>query len=149
VLSEDWVVKAVQDLAKKTGLKVIAPHLKNRFEIFVPFKRCDCIGPGEFLSLIKNAKYIVTTSFHATVFAINYKKDFSSFLLGEGNRISSILSDLKLSDRLARTSEELYAQYQTKVDFSEAEELLEKERAKSFSFLKNALEIKEENGNLQ
>lgn len=149
VLSDDVVVKAVQDLAKKTGLKVIAPHLKNRFEIFVPFKRCDYIGPGEFLSLIKNAKYIVTTSFHATIFAINYKKEFSSFLLGEGNRISSILSDLKLSDRLAKTSEELYMQYQTKVDFSEAGELLEKERAKSFSFLKNALEIKEENGNLQ
>ena len=60
MLSGKWVVDYVKKLSKQTNLKVIAVHQKNSFEFNCGFRRCINIGPGEFLSLIKNAKYVVT-----------------------------------------------------------------------------------------
>lgn len=37
------------------------------------------IDPGQFLNLIRNAKYVCTDSFHCSVFSIQYKKDFFTF----------------------------------------------------------------------
>ena len=37
---------------------------------------CDMTaGPSEWIGYIKNADYVVTDSFHATVFSIIYKKE--------------------------------------------------------------------------
>lgn len=144
VLSNKKIVKAVRALAKKTGLKILAPHLKNHYELFDNFIRMDHIGPGGFLSLIKNAKYVVTTSFHGTVFAINYQKPFSSMLLGEGNRISSILSTLCLENRLAKNTEDLIVQYQTEIDYNVPQALLKKERQQSLNFLEKALDAQKD-----
>ena len=136
VLSDKWVVEEVEELAKMTGLKVIALHLKNRYELNTKFIRIEDVGPAEFLSLLKNAKYVVTTSFHATAFAINYQKNFSSLIVGKGNRIISLLSLLKLTDRIIRgESDEIYAQYEASIDYEKVEPLLEKERASSLDFL--------------
>ncbi len=41
------------------------------------------IGPSEFLSLIHHCEYVVTDSFHGSIFSINYNKNFYSFLKKE------------------------------------------------------------------
>ena len=63
------------------------------------------IGVQEFLWLIHNAQHIITDSFHGTIFAINFRKQFSSFNKHEENisdngRIGDILNRLHLSDHL-------------------------------------------------
>lgn len=56
----------------------------------------------EWLSLFRDAKYIVTDSFHGTLFSIIFRKDFVTI----GNqkrglsRFQSVLSNLHLEDRL-------------------------------------------------
>lgn len=102
VLSDAWVIEKVQEIAKKLGLPVIAPHYQNRFEMRASFVRADDIGPGEFISLIKNAAFVCTTSFHATVFSILYNKPFASFVLGEGNRLNHLLDLTNLKNRAVR-----------------------------------------------
>lgn len=66
--------------------------------------RCDSdihirdVAPGDFLSLIYNAKYIVSNSFHATMFSLIYEKDFLSILPEKnGTRIKEILDKVGLS----------------------------------------------------
>ena len=39
---------------------------------------CEC-GPSDFLSLIDNARYIFTDSFHCTVFSLFFEKEFTAF----------------------------------------------------------------------
>ena len=34
------------------------------------------VGPSEFLSYIKNAAYVITDSFHGTVFSVLFNKQF-------------------------------------------------------------------------
>lgn len=60
--------------------------------------RCDCdihkrdVAPAEFLSLIANAEYIISNSFHATMFSLIYEKQFATILPeSNGARIKEIL----------------------------------------------------------
>lgn len=100
-------------------------------------------GPREFLGLIREARLVLTDSFHGTAFSINYHKSFYSFTKIEGgksasdnSRLYDILSKLHLEDRLIDTKTKINF---TDVDYSEASKLLEAERSKSSTFLSNAL----------
>lgn len=58
-------------------------------------------GPREFLSLIANASFVVTDSFHGVAFSIVFQKKFLAFnaLPKASQRIKSLLEDLSLSER--------------------------------------------------
>lgn len=77
-------------------------------------KKCDCdyhmkdVSPGEFLSLIFHAEYIVSNSFHATVFSLIYQKQFATIVPGEnGARIRDILVKLEIGEHAAAVPEKL------------------------------------------
>ena len=58
-------------------------------------------GPDRFLTLVKEAKCIVTNSFHGTAFSIIYKKEFITVAHStRGNRMVEILGKLGLNQRL-------------------------------------------------
>lgn len=100
----------VRRLAGKTGYKIIALlHLDQYIpadEQYVDYAPYD-ITPADFVSLIKNANYVCTDSFHGTVFSINYNRTFFTFRrfnrkasLSTNSRITSLLATLGLEDRL-------------------------------------------------
>lgn len=63
----------IESIAKKLNInKIIDPLNCNPHEI-------NKFGPCEFLSLIDNAKYVFTDSFHCTVFSILFDKSFTVF----------------------------------------------------------------------
>lgn len=85
-------IKALE-MKKMTGLPIIAiSGVDDYIEIDNTYadEKLDIIGPGEFLGLIKNAKYVFTDSFHCSVFSIIFKKDFYVFKrFSEGQKIST------------------------------------------------------------
>lgn len=100
-------------------------------------------GPSEFLYLEKNAFLICTDSFHSSVFAIIYNRPFVVFdreddLAKMNSRIDTLISKFNLKNRIFEgkiTAQNLNH------DYTEAYEILEKEREKADLFLKKALEI--------
>jgi len=100
VLSAPWIVEAIKDLSKKTGLKILAVHYKNSHELKTNFERVSYSSPGQFLSLIENAALVCTTSFHGTVFSVLGNIPFLSFIDGPGKRIKNLLMQLNLEDRI-------------------------------------------------
>lgn len=68
---------------------------------------------GQFLTLIKNASYVFTSSFHAvvfsTIFHINFLcHDVKNEYRGEDLRLKDILYQMGLEDRLINKEEDLY-----------------------------------------
>lgn len=61
------------------------------------------LGPSEFVNAIKNAKFVVTSSFHATVFSIIFNKEFFININSEGksrgSRLTDLLCLLEIDDR--------------------------------------------------
>ena len=141
VLSSPDVIRYTQELSLLTGLRVIALHPKTRYEIKSNFEYASDLGPQEFLSVIRNAKYVVTTSFHATVFSIIFHRKFVSILQGEGNRLKSLLNSVDLEERLIEqdrhASLELLEKY---IGYDAIDITIERMRERSLNYLKNAIE---------
>ena len=131
----------INRVAKENNCEVI-----NILDKESPFYEC---GPSEFLYLEKNAFLICTDSFHSSVFGILYNTPFLVFEREDNNasmnsRLDTLLSKFKLEDRRYKgkiTKKDL------KCDYTEAYNILAKERIKSMNFLKKALDIKDSDKN--
>lgn len=69
-------VKDIFDFAKQRNLKIVYVASQGRKDVFP--KVTPTIG--EWLSLIKNSDYVITNSFHGTVFSLQYHKKLESYL---------------------------------------------------------------------
>ena len=92
----------------------------------------------DFVSLFKYARYVLTTSFHGTVFSILFETPFYAFPLWNGYdlRYVELLSSIGAQDRLVDTAISLEP---LPVDFASVKSRLEDRRADSFLFIDKAL----------
>ena len=99
------------------------------------------IGPKEFITYIKNAEYIISNSFHATAFAIIFKKEF--FVINRKEKINTRMRDLlillKIKNRLI-DKEISEINLNNKINYREIQKNLEKACKRSKEYLKKALE---------
>lgn len=150
----DYEYEFIKFIQKQTGLKVVAIP-RNRRDLTTNNELMYNVGPYEFISLIKNAKLVITDSFHATVFSLIFNVPFYSLLRNEKghkfsmcSRLYSILSIVGLESRIVTPDSNFndYTNY-FDVDFIKANRNLEKERRRCIDYLKNSLEGKH-NGNM-
>lgn len=95
------------------------------------------VGPLEFLSLIDNAEYIITDSFHGTAFSMIFRKNFYTIpYKGTNSRIENILGIFNLSNRLINN---INNRYDVSIDYSDFEPILCNEISKSKLYLNNIL----------
>ena len=136
----------VHNLANKTGFKVVSIPV-SYLDIADSLFEKKWVGPEGFLSLIKNAKYVCTDSFHGTMFSINFGVNFYSFCKkkdvekkSENSRLYSSLELLGLSDRLITDATENSALTNlSDIDYHEVNIKLERERIRSLSYLREML----------
>ena len=105
------------------------------------------VGPMEFLSLIQNAAFVCTDSYHGAVFSIINQKPFYVFERFHGNdkqsqnsRVYNLLETTHLEDRLVRFGEPVEKNYAFSYDCFVVEQFLNMERESSINFLKEALD---------
>lgn len=138
-------IKLAHKISQELKLPIVVSKNGKIEEIFYGFKRKFDVGPLEFLLLIKNAKLVLSSSFHGTIFPIIFHKPFFSLKGKDDFRIQTLLEKMNLKERSIDFSdykEKCKEAY--KIDFCEADKLLEEEREKSKEYLERALEIKKE-----
>ena len=130
-------VKAATDFAKRLGLDIIEIGSKVLFN--KKRNRVEKIGPLEFLDLIYNSKYVITNSFHGTVFSIIFNKDFNTVALndGEDGRIINLLHRLQLDNRIVNIGERIN---EITDNYNNVNKIIENDRVDSINFLSNALQ---------
>ena len=134
--------KIIKELCKRTGLKVICFERKKYIDDDNVISNEYFRDPFEFVNLIKYAEYVVTTSFHATVFSIIFNKKFVVIPhIVTGNRVSNLLEMLRIKDRAVTTLNEFKNINIDKEDnYEEINKILEDERSKSIEFIKSSIE---------
>ncbi len=139
-------LKIVNELSQKTGLKVIHFNRKNE-GIRNILRNVYTEGPLEFVNYIKNAEYVVATSFHATVFSVIFHKNF--FIIPHkktGSRVTNLLDKLGIKNRTFNTLEEFQnIDYNFKTDWDKVNQKLNEERKKSLNWLENAINTGKDN----
>ena len=99
---------------------------------------------GEFISYVKNAEYLITDSFHGTVFSINFNTPLVTLMpnTGTSTRNMSILKLTGLSDRIV-TDVTDFRIMKRKVDFTYANKVLDEQRKASIEILNQRLQDNE------
>ena len=95
-----------------------------------------------WLGGFRDAKFVVTDSFHACIFSILFKKPFFVYAnpMRGLTRFKSLLTLLGLEDRIIFSSNDITDEkLSNEINWNEVYDRLEKEKAKSFSFLQQAL----------
>lgn len=99
-----------------------------------------CPKIEEYLGLIRDAQYVITDSFHATVFSILFNKKFMVIYPEQASsRIRSILELLNLQDRGYDDMPDVQ-QVMNEIDFSNIDNILDVERERAVTYLKNVIE---------
>lgn len=133
------LIQYTLDIAKSMNLKIVYISAYKISEFNKGIAKYG-ISPQEFLNLIYYADYVVSDSFHATVFSIIFEKQFMIFPPNPGLdiRIKPFLNMLGLENR-ADAKELLNDE---NIDFNSVNEIIEKGKKESIDYLKNSLSIK-------
>lgn len=133
VTEDDTMKEIAHNLAKEKNLKLYELHYYHWKKFDDSYQYAN-LGPGDFLTMIKNAEFVITNSFHGTVFALIYHVNFFSY--GNNNiRIKSLLNRLGLSDRYGKLNN-INAK---EIDWKNVDKKLVTYREKSEIFLKKFL----------
>lgn len=133
----------VYEIADKLSIELGLPIVHNR-DIDIKFDN-ELGGrynesPEEFLSVIENAKYIVSNSFHATVFSIIFNKDFITIPHQKRpGRMKELLESLGLANHLIEDVRLMPELKTLKIDYKKVNETLDEMRKESHKFLDEAL----------
>lgn len=139
---EKEIIKIAKEVSKITKMPIIVTQRTIISEIFYGFEKKFDAGPLEFLNLILNAKLVLSSSFHGTVFSILFNKPFYAINGANDFRISTLLEKMNLKNRtieIDNIKEKCRKIYD--IEFKNANALLNAEREKSEIYLKKALEI--------
>lgn len=66
------LIHLAREISREKGLEIIFLDMKNRYGKNAHSKYTA--SPDEFLYYIKNAEYVITNSFHGTVFSVIFEK---------------------------------------------------------------------------
>ena len=121
--------QAIYRLAEKTQCKLmwIKPGFMGKKKV----KLLNTLSPEEFLTYIYHAKYVITGSFHAVCFSVQFQKNLIAVLPEVKERVArvvSLLENVGLMDCLVKDFDEMDGR---KTDYSHVAEKLDVLREKS------------------
>ncbi len=139
------IVSFTQKMAQRLGLKVVVlMGLKDGYAI-EGASVFETAGPFEFLQLFRGARFVITTSFHGTAFALNFRKDFYSVVKkidGEDCRISDLLRQCSAEHHLLEIDSLESEENLPEAGMAEKETLgLQQFRDQSLDFLRDTLRL--------
>ncbi|MEA5007119.1 polysaccharide pyruvyl transferase family protein [Clostridium tyrobutyricum] len=132
---DNVLMKCAQKIALQLGKKLIELHYYLRKDLKGHDQRAD-FGPSQFLTYIENADFVLTNSFHGTVFSIIYGKKFYS-VYNKDDRKDNLLNNLKLQSRHIYSINNINLNQD--IDYQSVYELLYLYRQSSIDFLSKAL----------
>lgn len=127
--------KAIQKFAHRHNKKTISIGVMQAFtDLYV------CADPFKLLSYIKNADYVVTDTFHGSVFSIKFQVPFAT-IVRESNKqkLTDLLQKFDLTDRRVNNLSELDSVLESEFDKEKVKSLIAKYHGEAVVYLKENL----------
>jgi hypothetical protein len=138
-----YIKKSVDLIRKKLGYKLVYINLAP-FDKFQSDLSLNDVSPGQFIFLIKNANFVITSSFHGTAFSAHFGKQFFAYPVEDrSSRHISLLKKIGLEDRLI--DDDNYIEKCTSlknIQYDEIDKIKNLSISDSLLYLKNAINNK-------
>ncbi len=137
-LEEESFVRLV---AKTKSLAIVSIGNYSK----VAHKNLISVSPGEWIGFFKEASYVITNTYHGTIFSIIFRKLFTTFVtINKSNKVMDLLNHLRLENRafirgaqLEPVHDELFY-----INYASAHKVLEAEILRSKTYLLEMLDRK-------
>lgn len=134
--------RAIKRFAKKYNKKIVCLCAPQEYlEGYV------ALNPFEILAYIRNADYVITDTFHGTVFSIKNNRKFATFIrggyetvYGNNKKLYDLLKTFGLESRSVDYVENLEQILLAEIDFQKVNMQIESERRKAISYFKSFME---------
>lgn len=122
----------IKEFAKKQNKKIVAiGTCQSCADIFIK------AHPLEVLPYFKKADFVITNTFHGSIFAIKTHTPFVTAIKNyNSQKLSDLLNRLNLSDRCITSYSQLDEAYKKEVDFSKSDKIIETEKLRTIDYLK-------------
>lgn len=133
------IAQAAKELSNQTGLPIVWGHMSYYRKPGA--KNVTTLCPEEFVDYIRNASYVLTSSFHGMALSVVLEKQFFYDLdakpQNNNSRLETLASLLKLEDRLLTDKNDLLAK--TRINYDSVNALKARIKADSLAFLERNL----------
>lgn len=133
-------IKAVRDFANKMGLKILSVGFYHAW--------CDqniVVTPFELLRVFKDAEFVVTDTFHGSIFAMKTQRSFATLVRessswgSNSNKVEYLLRQFGMDSRIVADLSGLGSVLKTPVPYDEFASRHAHLRRQSLDFLESAL----------
>ncbi|RCJ23302.1 hypothetical protein A6S26_01740 [Nostoc sp. ATCC 43529] len=128
----------IKSLAKSENLTIVSVDEPNKIAQI----NLESASPQEWVGLYSEASYIVTNTFHGTIFSIIFQKPFNVFLRSEKqNKVTDLLRDLNLEHRIFFVKEKPQPSHKEifDIDYESVSKILESKIMQSKQHLLQAI----------
>lgn len=129
-------INAIRAFAKTRGLKTVSMGGTQFWcDLYIP------TSPFRLLDYFYHADYVVTDTFHGTIFSVINQKKFAVIVRKTNeNKLGGLLRDLQLEHRRVGNINALAEILDAEIDYPAIGAILERERARTRQYLKTQLE---------
>ena len=132
-----WELAKIRKFAKARNLKIMTcGTIQSDYDI------CIAPNPFELLSCVKNAEYVITDTFHGTVFSIKFNKRFATLVRNTNNiKVMDLLIRLRRDDRVCNDIEQLGQILEADIDYGETNQLIKNYRKSAENYFYQNLQL--------
>lgn len=134
-----YITKLALELKRRTGHKIIRVCFNStNTEKSSSILNIVDAGPAEFLGLFAGASFVITNSFHGTIFSLIFQKQFftiSPLKKTNNSRQMGLLSLVGLEKRLIKEGSDFLIEEHVEIDFVPVNKIIDAEKNKSIEYL--------------
>lgn len=124
-------IKAIKSFCKKHGLEIIALGSPQMWiKKFLPLKPFEC------LKVFQNAEFVITDTFHGTIFSAKYAKRFATMTRPSNeNKLKDLITRLHIEKHWVQSLEQLEETYQFMHDLEGTKVFIGQEHSRTMQYL--------------
>lgn len=128
-------IRQIRKFCKTHGMHLLTVGAPQKW---IPDHRV--MMPFEMLKLFQNASFIITDTFHGTIFSAKYAEKFAVMIRSSNcNKLGDLVTRLALEPHVVKSFDSLEAAYSVSNDPERIEALTEQARSHAFAYLRENL----------
>lgn len=127
-------VRNIKEFAKDNNLDIVSAGYYHSW--------CDeniCLDPKEFIEVIFHATYVITDTFHGSIFSLIMKKNFASVVRKNGFKLKYLLENSGMEERIVMNND-FNSVLLKQPNYGKFDEWLKLERSNSMKYLLDQIE---------
>ena len=130
--------KYIKEFAKNNDKKIISLGFYQRVADYNLI-----VNPFEIFAYFKHSDYVITDTFHGSIFSIKCHKKFCSIVrygkTGNNNKLLDLLKKLQRDDRIVKKLSDIDYFYNKDIDWGKTDNIIKKETENTIKYLKDNL----------